>query len=105
MEKKVFWSSIEYSYCIDAKEYKKLKGGFVYVFFKAFDVKEALSEIILEFNRIKLKPIDIEFLKPYETELEWESVEITNHYLDLCEKSNNSTNVIFDDFHAYESEI
>ncbi len=102
MKRKVFWTGIEYSYMKEAEEYGKLKGGFVYAFVKAYDVREALSKIIHQLNEIKLEPIEIEFLKPYERELEWDTDEQTNHYLNLYKITSETSDVIFDCFHAYK---
>ena len=102
MNKKVYWSSIEYLYKKEAEEYDKLKGGFVYVFVKASDVKEAMNIIEVSFSKDNLKPIEIEFLEPYDESLEWETSEITKHYLGLFKKAQNTSEIIFDDFHAYE---
>ena len=104
MEDKVYWSSIEYSYEADAEEYGELKGGFVYVFCSAFDVRQALGDIILKLEKEKLKPIEIEFLKPYEEELEWETEGHTNHYLALYREVCRTKKIVFDDFQAYEQE-
>jgi hypothetical protein len=104
MKRKIYWSSIEYLYKSDSEEFGELVGGFVYVFIKAIDVREALSKIICELNNGKLDPIEIEFIKPYEDDLEWETSDQTKHYLDLFEKAKNSDNLVFDDFHAYEKE-
>lgn len=104
MEQKIYWSSIEYRYCENSEKYGKLLGGFVYVFLKAFDAKEALSKIIVELKEEKLDPVEIEFVKPYEADLEWETLEQTMYYLELFEKAKSSEYLIFDDFHAYENE-
>ncbi len=104
MERKVFWSSIEYSYLKGSEGFGNLKGGFVYVFTKAYDVKEALANILEEFKGINLEPNEIEFIKPYETELGWETPEQTNHYLSLYNESDSSNETIFDAFYAYENE-
>ena len=102
MKTKVFWTGIEYSYMIGSEKYGNLKGGFVYAFIKAYDVREALTKITDQLNKISMEPIEIEFLKPYEKNLEWETIEQTKHYLDLYKQSNKTNDIIFDIFHAYE---
>lgn len=104
MEKKVFWSGIEYSYLESSKKFKNLQGGFVFIFIKAYDVREALAKIEKELTIIKLEPIEIEFIKPYEKELEWETPEQTEHYLSLYEESDSKNKTVFDTFYAYEHE-
>jgi hypothetical protein len=102
MKGKVFWTGIEYSYMEDAEEYGKLKGGFVYAFIKAHDVRDALDKIIDKLKIMRLKPIEIEFLKPYEKELEWETEEQTKHYLNLYKQTIKTNDISFDNFHAYK---
>lgn len=103
-ERKVYWSGIEYLYKSDSEEYGELAGGFVYVFIKATDVREVLSKITLSFDDEKLDPIEIEFIKPYDEELEWETSSQTKYYLELFNKAKSSESLIFDDFYAYEKE-
>jgi hypothetical protein len=102
MKKKVFWIGIEYSYKEDADGYGKLKGGFVYAFIKAHDVRDALESLIEKLSQLKLEPIDIEFVKPYEKEIEWETPKQTKHYLNLYKETNSTNEIVFDDFHAYK---
>lgn len=102
MKRKVFWTGIEYSYMIGSEEYGNLKGGFVYVFIKAFDAKEALNKITHKLNKIKLEPIEVEFLKPYEIEMAWDTSKQTNYYLNLYKEADDKDEIIFDKFYAYK---
>lgn len=104
MEKKVFWSGIEYHYKTGSSSIKKLKGGFVYVFSRAFDVRDALENILTEMNKRGLLPIEIEYISPYDSEMEWEVVKDNKHYLELYNQAAKSDIVVFDDFYAYENE-
>jgi len=103
MENKIFWSSIEFRYDKDSPDFKKLVGGFVYVFIKSFDVIEALERIQKAFKEKKLIPIDVEYINPYNPELEWENEEDHEKYLKLSDFAFQSGLVVFDDFYSYEN--
>lgn len=96
---KVFWTSIEYSYLDD----KSLKGGFVYAFVKAFDVKEALAKLLAVFTKKKMIPNEIEYIMPYDSSTEWETSEETSKFLKLYNKASKIDDVVFDTFYAYEN--
>jgi len=102
MTTKIYWSSIEYKYDKKAIESKDLKGGFVYAFIKAKDIRDALENLLNELKLQSLVPVEIEFMKPYDLEIEWETPEKTKHYQDLFDEAKKSTNVIFDKFYAFE---
>jgi len=99
MNKRIYWSSIEFLY---KKQKGNLLGGFVYVFISAFDVRIALKKISNEFILEDLIIKDIEFIKPYHPEQEWDSLERTKHYRQLCEIAEKSSRVEFDTLYAYE---
>jgi hypothetical protein len=94
---KVYWSSIEYTY----SSKKNLKGGFVYVFVKAFDVREALAKLLAAFDEKKMTPNEIEYIMPYDVDTEWETSKQTSKFLELNNAALKSDEVIFDDFYAY----
>lgn len=102
MKKKVFWTGIEYIYMVDSEDFKCLKGGFVYAFIKAYDVRDAVNKILNKLAEIKLEPIEIEFVKPYEKEMEWETPELTKHYQKLYQQTKSTNEISFDNFHAYK---
>ncbi|MBC5774899.1 hypothetical protein H8S95_12555 [Pontibacter sp. KCTC 32443] len=102
MESKVYWSSIEYKYGDASDNPEKLKGGFAYVFIKAFDVRDALEKISESLDRKGLHPIEIEFISPYDKETEWETSKETKHYKRLFVEALNSSDVVYDDLYAYE---
>ena len=102
MENKIYWTGIEYNY--DEKS-NDLKGGFVYAFVKSFDVREALEKVLKALKEEKLVPLDIEFVSPYDEEMEWETEEQTKQFLEMYEDAKNTEDVIFDDFYAYESDL
>ena len=102
MTKKIYWTSIEYRYDEKSTESKKLKGGFVYAFIKANDVRDALENFLRELRSLNLNPVEIEFIKPYDKALEWETIEDTKHYLNLFRQAQKSTNTVFSEFYAFE---
>lgn len=104
MKKKVFWSGVEYLYMQDSKDFDKLKGGFTYVFVNAFDAREVMDKLLLALNEKKFRPVEVEFISPYDNETEWESIDITNHYRNLGTESINTNEVVFDDLYAYETD-
>jgi hypothetical protein len=104
MESKVFWIGLEYDYLKGHESYPKLEGGFVYAFINGKDVRDVLNRLLVELDELQLKPIEVEFISPYEEDTEWESDEITNHYLELYQLSQESKEVIFDTFEAYEKD-
>ena len=103
MESKIFWSSIEFGYDKDSPDFEKLIGGFVYVFVKSFDVIEALEKIQKAFSERNLIPIEVEYISPYNPELEWENEEDHKNYLELSDFAFRTGLVVFDDFYSYET--
>ncbi len=104
MNSKIYWTGIEYNYDENSPEYGKLKGGFVYGFVKAFDVREALEKLLNKLKNEKLVPKEVEFVSPYDEQMEWETKEETSRYNQLFEEAKSLNQVIFDDFYAYENE-
>ena len=99
-DKKIYWSGVEYSY----EENKDLKGGFVYVFIKAIDVRDALNLLLNGLKQENLIPLEIEFISPYSQDMEWENKKQTKHYSKLYNEALNTDIIIFDDFYAYEKD-
>ena len=102
MKTKIYWTSIEYRYDEKSDDFKKLKGGFVYAFIKAKDVRDTLEKILDALKMLNLNPVDIEFIKPYDKTLGWETPENTKRYLSLFKEAGKSTTAIFDVFYAFE---
>jgi len=101
---KIYWSSIEYHYKKGLLNSKNIKGGFVYVFLITFDVKTALKRIISELELLELIPIEIEFISPYNIETEWNTDTQTEKIKSICTNGFKDTDIVFDTFHAYETE-
>ena len=101
---KVYWTSIEYTYGKKNRETKQLAGGFVYGFVKAVDVREAIEKFILELKDQNLNVKSIEFVSPYEKDMEWDAQETKEKYIQLYNEAELKNEVILDDFYAYERE-
>lgn len=101
MESRIYWSGIEYKY--EEKETNKL-GGFVYVFLKAKDVRNALELILSGLKAKELIPLDVEFVSVYDEETEWENTKQKEHYLNLYKSALKSSKIEFDNFYAYVEE-
>lgn len=102
IEKKVFWSSLEYKHTHESPKYPELEGGFVYAFLYAVDVLETVNQINKIFEKNYMKILEVEFVKPYEEDTSWDSEENKQHYASLYQESLNSQDVIFDTFYEYE---
>lgn len=50
-----------------------------------------------------MEPSEIEFISIYDVEMEWDSVDQTEHFMKLYEEALTSEGVLFDVFHAYEA--
>jgi hypothetical protein len=99
----VYWADIEYTYGEESDEFGNMKGGFVYVFVKSFDVRTALDQILNSLKDEKLIPFHINFVQPYEKEMEWETEEQTKHFFELYNDARGTSDVIFDTLYAYEN--
>ena len=99
---KIYWASVEYIYNTDHPDYSTFKGGFVYTFMIATDVRDALDKLLNELDMQNLNPIEIEYLSPYK-DISWESEEENKKYEALAKEAKRTGNVVFDDFYAYEN--
>ena len=97
---KVYWTSVEYKYENNAED---LVGGFVYAFINSNDEKSALNKIEAKLNSENLIAINFEFIECYDELTEWENKKIAKHFLELYEKAKLTSEVIFDDFYAYQN--
>ena len=103
MDYKVYWAGIEYKYNKASSTKAILEGGFVYIFVKAFDAREVLERLLIELKKKVLTLIEVEFISPYDIEMEWELEKEKKHYLELYNNALKTDLVVFDDFYAYES--
>jgi hypothetical protein len=90
MEKRIYWSSIEFKY----KNDQNIEFGYTYIFLRAKDVRDCLSKILKALEVENLKPIDIEFIKPYSKETKWEDPERNEHYKKLVQIAEKKKYVI-----------
>ena len=101
---KVYWTSIEYNYNKTSPQFGKLTGGIVYGFVKALDAIEALDGFTDELRRQHIDAKTVEFISPYDTNMEWEAKEQSQKFLQLYKVAESMNEVVFDDFYAYENE-
>ena len=100
--KRIYICDVDYLYTKEYPEYEKLEGGAVYIFVKAFDVRDVLNLLQEDMKSKYLAPREIVSVTPYDVKQEWASEEERLHYLYLyteCEKVNQ---IVYDDFIAYE---
>jgi len=98
---KVYWTSVEFD-IIDPSEYEDCVGGFVYLFVKARDVREAIPKIEATIEQEGLRMDSIEFVSQYD-EISWDSEEEQVLYDSLAREANACDEVIWDEIFAYES--
>lgn len=104
MKKQVYWADVEYYYNADYKQKTNLTGGSIFMFMKAFDVRDCLERILVEIKKEDLILHQIVFITPYDVDLEWETEEEKKHYAELYNQALKSDEVIFDENYAYENE-
>ncbi len=100
--KRVFICDVDYLYTKEAEEFATLEGGAVYVFVKAFDVREVLELLLADMKVRNLEAREIVSISPYNVEQEWASEEEQKHYLYLYAECEKVSPVVFDNFAAYE---
>ena len=101
---KIYWTSIEYNYGKTSPQFGKLTGGLVYGFVKAFDAKEALKKFTEELKNQNMIVKEVEFISPYDIDMEWETNKQTKKFIQLYRKAESLNQVLFDEFYAYENE-
>jgi hypothetical protein len=104
-ELKIYWTGIEYSYAESSSKFGELQGGFVYGFVQAIDARDALAKFDDRLKSENLIPKQVEFISLYDLEMEWETEEQTNSYCRLVGEAQETWDVIFDDFYAFENEV
>lgn len=97
----VYWTNVEFD-IINPADYENCVGGFVYLFFKAVDVQDAMGIIRKAIEEEGLKVNLIEFVSPYD-ETPWDSEEDQVLYDALAKEAEESDEVIWDLISAYES--
>lgn len=102
--KRVYICDVDYLYMPEAAEYKELAGGAVYVFVKAFDVRETLELLDKNMKDRYIEPKEIVSINPYDENQEWASDEEQAHYRELSLNCDKSGEIVYDDFLAYERE-
>lgn len=77
----MYWVSLEFRFRY--KHGDGYKHGFTYVFLRAKDVPACLSKLTKILEKEELKPVDIEFIKPYPNDMSWSDPARDQHYRNL----------------------
>lgn len=97
----VYWANVEFD-IVNPEAYENCVGGFVYLFFGAKDVQDAIPKIKDVLGEENLKVNSIEFIAPYE-EIPWVHEEDQALYDGLAREAETSGDVVWDEISAYES--
>lgn len=99
----LYWTSIEYKYLPGSSKHGQCKGGIVYAFVSAHDVRDTLKKFEQEMNSLNLEISCIEFVSPYEN-IPWDTPKEEKKYKQLAKEASETGDVICDDFYAYEDD-
>lgn len=102
--KRVYICDVDYLYTEKAPEFETLAGGAVYVFIKAFDVRETLQLLEKSMQSRNIEAKEIVAINPYDENQVWESEEEKDHYLQLYAECFKTGEITYDDFLAYARE-
>lgn len=97
----VYWANVEFDIKNPAA-YEDCVGGFVYMFFKAEDVLDAIPKIKETLEAEELRLTAIEFIAPYEQGL-WAIGEDQALYDSLAREAETTQEIVWDEIAAYES--
>jgi hypothetical protein len=97
---KIFWTSVEFD-IVNPSSYENCIGGFVYLFFKARDVLDAIPKIKKAIEQEDLEINQIEFISQYD-EVSWDSEKEQIKFDSLAKEAESSEDVVWDDIFAYE---
>ncbi len=97
----VYWANVEFD-IVNPAAYDNCVGGFVYLFFRAKDVEDAIPKIKKAIGEEDLRVNSIEFIAPYE-EIPWVHEEDQALYDGLAKEAETSSQVVWDEISAYES--
>ena len=74
----------------------------MYVFYRTDDVRKMIMSIERRFQAMNLEVKVVEFVKPYDKEMEWDTIENAKHFGDLYKQSIAVDELVLDGFYAYE---
>ncbi len=97
----IYWTSVEFD-ILDPPAYENCIGGFVYLFFKAEGVLEAIPKIKNAIEEEGFKITRVEFVSEYD-EVPWDTEEEQSKYDSLAKEASNSDGIIWDELYTYES--
>ncbi len=98
---KVYWTSVEFDILIPSA-YENCVGGFVYLFTKADDVRDAIVKFQNAIEEEDLRINHVEFVAPYE-DTPWDTKEDQALYDAMAKEADTGEDVIWDEILAYES--
>ncbi|HCY84466.1 MAG TPA: hypothetical protein DHV36_04955 [Desulfobacteraceae bacterium] len=98
---KVYWANVEFD-IVNPAAWEDCVGGFVYLFFQATDVLEAIPKIREALKEEDLSLRAIEFISPYE-DFTWADEEDRALYDGLADEARTGAGVVWDEIAAYES--
>jgi hypothetical protein len=98
-----YWTEIEYRYSEPKWSEAELKGGFVYAFVRADDVRDALSKFEAAMAEENLIPSRIRYVSPY-GETSWQKEEDQRKFDRLVKDAEAGEEVVFDDFYAFRED-
>ncbi|MCG8633400.1 MAG: hypothetical protein MI863_06195 [Desulfobacterales bacterium] len=97
----LYWTSVEFD-ILNPAAWEDCVGGFVYLFFNARDVQDAVPKIKAAVEAEDLRVNLIEFVTPYEG-IPWDSEEDQAQYDALAAEAASGDQIIWDEISAYES--
>ena len=100
MENRIYWVSIKFKF--KYKNDQNLEIGYTYIFLRAKDVRACLTKVLKALDDEDLKPLDIEFIKPYHKETVWDSEERNERYKKLVEMAEKKK-YVFDQLYVIAS--
>ncbi len=93
-----YWASVEFLY--ENPDEPKI-GGFVYLFLRAKDVRDAIMRFEPKYSELQLKIFNVEFVAPY-LDIPGETEEEELKYAQMSIDAKKTSSVVFDVFYAYK---
>jgi hypothetical protein len=97
----IYWTSVEFD-IKNPSDYEDCIGGFVYLFLRADDVRDALVKIQDAVEAEGLVLTHVEFISLYD-QIPWDSEEDQMQYDELAKEAGVRDEVVWDEILAYES--
>ena len=98
-----YWSEIEYRYAQSGSGDPPLKGGFVYAFVEASDVRDALGKFTAAMAAEQLWIDRVVYVSPY-GDTSWQKDEDQHKFAQLVNAARSTNEVVFDEFYAFQND-